>query len=155
MTITPDDIHAFILLTCEGVVPKQSWGETAYFYNPGQILKNGTYFATVKKDDGPNDKASGLCRDGVWRLNLGLSRSTFTELFGDPPARPSKGKAIEGGWDFTKTDQLTPHPVYGWMCWIAGVNPSPRTFETCMPLIADAHAKAVAGFEKRTQRALR
>lgn len=144
-------VHAHIAALPE-VVPIEAWGETSYFYNPGRALPRGTYFATIKDHDGENDRASNLDRDGVWRLNMGVTRGAYFELFGPPPPRPGKGGIVEGGWDFTATDRLTPHPVYGWMTWVAILTPSDATWEeTCAELVADAHGRAKAAFEKRTR----
>jgi hypothetical protein len=145
-----DLAHAHLSQHLPGVVPIEAWGETSYFYNPGAALKRGTYFATIKQKDGANDKASHLDRAGVWRLNIGVKKATFIALFGTPPARPEKGGIIEGPWDFTVLDQLMPHPVYGWMGWVAVLCPSQSIWQTCIPLIADAHARAAANFAKRT-----
>ena len=133
----------------DGVTAKAAWGETSYFYNPGNLFARGTYFATIKEKDGENDRASALNREGVWRLSMGVRTETFDTLFGPRPSRPAKGGVVDGPWDFERLDALTPHPVYGWMGWIAVLNPSADTFERCRPLIADAHARAVAAFDKR------
>ncbi|MGK8234671.1 DUF6194 family protein [Roseovarius sp. MS2] len=113
-----ETVHSFITNELDGVVPKDAWGETSYFYNPGHVFQRGTYFATIKQKDGANDRASHLDRSGVWRLNLGVSKEVFFGLFGPPPPRPGKGGVIDGGWDFAASDQLMPHPIYGWMSWI-------------------------------------
>ena len=151
-TIDIASIHRFITEELDGVVPQNTWGERAYFYNPGGVLKRGTYFTTIKEKDGENDRASDLNRDGFWRLNMGIHRATFLDLFGSPPTRPGKGETIEGPWDFTDTDVLMPHPVYGWMSWVAIVSPGEATFEQCKTLISDAHARAVETFKKRTNK---
>ena len=132
-----------------GVVPKAAWGETSYFFNPGQRFERGTYFATIKDHDGVNDHASRLDRPGVWRLNMGVAKPVYFALFGPPPPRPGKGRTIEGDWDFTALDTLMPHPVYGWMGWIAVLNPSPATWARCRPLIESAYERAKATFDKR------
>lgn len=142
-------IEDFILQELDGVVPKASWGEDAFFYNPGQVLKNGTYFTTIKKRDGENDRASNLDRENLWRLNIGVERNVFEEMFGPRPARPAKGCVIEGPWDFSEIDLIMPHPVYGWMGWLAVVSPSEETFEVLKPLIRSAHKRATDTFAKR------
>ncbi|MFN8949126.1 MAG: DUF6194 family protein [Alphaproteobacteria bacterium] len=141
--------ETFLTSELEGVVPLSAWGEVSYFYNPGHKLKRGTYFATIKQKDGNNDKGSSIDREGVWRLNIGLTKRTYQSLFGPNPDRPGKGGVVEGPWDFKQLDILMPHPVYGWMSWVAVLNPSQQTWEQCIPLIRDAHAKAKTGFEKR------
>jgi hypothetical protein len=145
-------VHSFIMDTLVDVVPQNAWGETSYFYNPGNRFPRGTYFATIKEKDGDNDRASALDGPGLWRLNFGVQRKTFVGLFGAPPARPGKGGVIEGPWNFSDCDVLTPHPIYGWMSWLAVKNPSVETFEFCKPLIVDAHMKAKATFEGRLKK---
>ncbi len=142
-------VENYITSKLPGVVPTSAWGEVSYFYNPGHRLKRGTYFATIKQKDGENDKGSGIDREGVWRLNMGISRASFADLFGRPPARPGKGAIIEGPWDFTQLDQITPHPVYGWMSWIAVLSPSEVTWRTCIPLLHDAYERARTLYAKR------
>ncbi|MFC3853232.1 DUF6194 family protein [Salinispirillum marinum] len=59
---------------------------------------------------------------------------------------------IDFGHDFTALNELMPHPIYGWMSWVQVLNPSASTFESIRPLIAEAHAKAIIKFNKKTAR---
>ena len=133
------------------VVPKNSWGETSFFINPGNRLPSGAYFATLKEKDGDNDKASNLNREGVFRLNFGPGKVAFEPLFGKPPARPPKGGIIEGPWDFGAQNQLMPHPIYGWMSWMCILNPGTKMFDRCKPLLEQAYEKALASVHKRLE----
>lgn len=147
--LTPTAILTDLLNRYDGTVAVDAWGETSLFYNPGRVLPRGVYFATVKEKDGDNDRASRLDRDGVFRLNVGTSKPLYLEKFGPPPPRPGKGCIVEGPWSFEKLDELTPHPVYGWMSWVAVLNPTPETFAEVRSLIDAAYEKAVSSFEKR------
>lgn len=80
---------------------------------------------------------------------MGLPYPVFEKKFGKRPVRPGKGGIIDGEWDFTRLDKLTPHPVYGWMGWVSVLNPSSRTFDECQSLLSEAFGKAQRGFEKR------
>ena len=142
-------ITQHIVGTFTHIRPVSAWGETSFFYNPGRKLPRGIYFATLKDKDGDNDRASNLQRPGVFRLNIGISKSTYRALFGPQPARPAAGGVVETGHDFTVLDQLLPHPVYGWMSWVSVLNPSAATFETVKPLLAEAYDLAVGKFAKR------
>lgn len=104
---------------------------------------------TFKEKDGPNDKASNVNRDGIYRLNLGISRETFSEMFGGIPKRPAAGKVVRTGHDFTKLDRVTPHPVYGWMSWIAVLNPSKETFEKLKPLTIEGVELAISKYKRK------
>ena len=81
----------YCLSSLNGTVLVESWGEKGIFYNPGLVLKRGVYVLTVKEKDGDNDKASNLDRTGIYRVNLGLRKSTFQKMYGKIPARPAAG----------------------------------------------------------------
>ena len=83
---------------------------------------------------------------------MGVSKGAYFELFGPPPPRPGKGGIVDGGWDFTALDILTPHPVYGWMSWVAVLSPSEATWTQCRDLLVDAHDRARANFDKRVKK---
>jgi hypothetical protein len=118
-------------------------------YMSARALPRGVYFATLKAKDGDNDRALNLNRPDVFRLNIGVSKPTYRSLFGTPPARPAAGGVVATGHDFAALDTLLPHPVYGWMAWVSVLNPSPATFESVKPLLAEAHGLAAAKFRKR------
>ncbi|MEO1747393.1 MAG: DUF6194 family protein [Pseudomonadota bacterium] len=135
-----------------GLRRQAAYGEATFFYNPGNRFQRGTYFCTIKEQDGPNDTASNLSRNGVWRFNFGLPRFRYTELFGPPATRPAKGNVIAGAWDFHQLDRLMPHPVYGWMGWVCILNPSDKMIGTIWPEIERAHQKARQSFERRVSK---
>ena len=89
-------------------------------------------FATVVWSDA-FDNASDLSRPGVFRLNIGVSKATFSGLFGPDDAEP----------DYTALDTVMPHPVYAAQSWVCVLDPSEATVETLRPLLAEAHQRAV------------
>lgn len=117
---------------------------------------NGDHFFMVRPAEAPEvdrrmplatlvtsdryDEVSDLERHGVFRLNIGLSKETFAELFGDG----------EGEWDFAALDILMPHPVYAKTYWACVLNPGPETWERLMPLLQEAYAVAAARALGRT-----
>lgn len=145
----PDETINTLLNNYAGVVVMSAWGESSLFYNPNRILPRGVYFVTIKEKDGENDKVSNLTREGIFRLSIGVSKSTYIEHFGRPPSRPAKGKVIEGSWNFTETNKLLPHPVYAWMGWVAVNSPTRETFDSLSPLFDSAYQKALLSFKKR------
>jgi hypothetical protein len=148
--VTPEEISQCICDKPRGVVPKASWGETSLFYSPGRVLPNGIYSCTIKQNNGENDKASNLDREGVFRVAIGLKSKTYVRLFGQKPACPSKGGIVATGHDFTKLNALMPHPIYAWMFWAQIFSPSRDKFANVFPLIEEAHHEAVQKFEKKT-----
>ena len=148
--MTPEEVIQYICKHLSGVVPKASWGETSLFYNPGRVLPNGVYFCTIKQHNGENDKSSNLDREDVFRVAIGLKPTTYARLFGQRPTRPSKGGIVTSEHDFTKSNELMPHPIYAWMSWVQILSPSRDKFEDIFPLIKEAHQEAVNKFENKT-----
>ena len=149
------DIQQSVEYICKNlsdVYPKRSWGETALFYNPEQRLPNGVYFCTLKDKDGPNDKASDLNRQAVFRLSIGVSKDSYQQRFGSIPTRPAKGKTVATGHDFSALGELMPHPIYAWMGWICILSPDEATLESLEPLIEEAYGLAAKKFSKRISR---
>ncbi len=154
MQLTIDQIAEYVQRSFPDVIDDFNWGERALFYNPHRQLPKGIYFLTFKERDGKNDHASSIGA-GEYRLNVGISKRAFVERFGHIPERPSAGSTVNSGHDFTKSDVVTPHPVYGWMCWIAVKNPSSETLEDLKPLLAESYQLAIGKFRKRVASASR
>ena len=136
------EILNYCLENLDGTVLVNSWGEKGIFYNPDNKLKRGIYILTIKEKDGENDKNSKLNRENIYRVNLGVRKETFCNMFGSIPKRPAKGGVVDMDYDFTQTNKIIPHPVYAWMSWICSLNPSKETFEELKPLIAEAYEYA-------------
>ena len=145
----PEQILEFCLKNLTGSYLAESWGEKGIFYNPGQMLKRGVYILTIKEKDGENDKSSDLDRPDIFRVNLGLRKSTFTQLFGPLPKRPAAGEIVDMDYDFSAADRLLPHPIYAWMGWVCILNPSQSAFEQMKPYIWEAYEYAKEKFAKR------
>lgn len=154
MPLTIDQIVEYVQLSFPGVIDDFNWGERALFYNPHRKLPKGIYFLTFKERDGANDHASSIGA-GEYRLNVGISKRAFIERFGCIPDRPAAGCVVNSSHDFTKSNVVTPHPVYGWMCWIAVKNPSSETLEELKPLLAESYQVATEKFRKRVASAAR
>ena len=128
---------------------KQSWGETSVFYNPNNKFKNGTYILTIKQKDGENDVSSRLNRENTYRLNLGVSKNTFINLFGEIPKRASAGNIVNMNYDFSEYDKIMPHPIYAWMKWICVLNPSKETFDNLKKYVYESYEISKEKFYKR------
>lgn len=148
-TVSPASISDYLIKSFHDLTIINSWGETSFFYNPDHLSPRGTYFCTIKENDGENDKASALYRDHVFRFNFGIAKTTFLDLFGRIPSRPSKGGVIHGSYDFTQLDTLCPHPVYGWMCWVAIMNPSEKSMKQLESLILESYELVLRKHQKK------
>jgi hypothetical protein len=66
--------------------PEVAWGDSFFFYDPGDNPDRRFPFATIVTKDYPGfDTASDLDRPGVFRLNLSVGRTCFEGLFGFRP----------------------------------------------------------------------
>lgn len=142
-SVTVEQMIERITRRYDGLVVAQNWGETGLFYNPDNRLPKGVYFLTFKEKDGPNDKSSNINRDGVYRINLGIEKATFTQLFGALPARPSAGGVVDMAYDFAMVDKIMPHPVYAWFAWVVLLSPSEESYKQLVPLIEEGYKIAV------------
>ncbi|MEL6579770.1 MAG: DUF6194 family protein [Cyanobacteria bacterium J06621_12] len=147
--INESTIETYLLETYKHLNIVNSWGERSYFINPGMKLKRGSYFATIKSKDGKNDQASCLNRAGVFRLSVGLTSEKYEEIFGLRPSRPPKGGVIAGDFDFQALNTFIPHPVYGWMGWIAINNPDLDNFKKSQAYLDIAYEKAFKSSSKK------
>jgi Family of unknown function (DUF6194) len=135
-SITPERITAYITSTFDGVevltVPS---GSGTFFSCSDAHWPN---FATLVTSD-EYDQFSDLSRPGVYRLNIGLTRTTFESLF---PAYAEH--------DYTALDWLMPHPEYSRQHWVSVLNPSQATFERVVqPLLREAYELELARMERR------
>ena len=122
----------------ERVTAMIAMGDTFFIYDDDQKMPFATLVTGKEYDD-----ASNVSRPGIYRLNMGVRKETFRALFGD----------ADGEYDFTATDRLLPHPVYGRQHWVCVLNPSEATFATTVrPLLAEAYQVVV---ERQARRAAR
>ncbi len=87
-------------------------------------------FATIVTHDTEHDYHSELDRDGVFRLNLGVSKESFQKLFPEPDPKV----------DYADLDVFLPHPVYARMFWMCVLNPSHETLHLLRPYLKEAYA---------------
>lgn len=153
-------ITQYILETFDGVQVVEAWGDTFFYYNPDRALPDEFYFATLKSQDDDYDNVSDLSRPSVFRLNLGIGKTSFDGLFGPLPKQRASESTAESDvagdeasrYDYTALDTLMPHPVYGQAFWVCVLNPSAATFETVKPLLAEAYERAVNKYTKKAAR---
>lgn len=144
-----NEILNYITNKYDGVVIKNSYKELAIFYNPNNLLKNGVYVCTIKEQDGNNDKASKLFRNGVFRFSCGLTKDDYINLFKILPKRPKKGEIVDLPYDFSILHEIIPHPIYAYMGWIC-INCTQETnLELFYKYIDLSYQKAVNNYNKK------
>lgn len=87
--------------------------------------------------------------DSVYRVNFGISTESFISMFHQKPSRPKKGSTIDGGYNFTALNTLTPHPVYGWMKWVSILNLTQEKFNDIKYLIDESYTLSINKFNTR------
>jgi hypothetical protein len=128
----PDEITAWITATYPETVVGEALNARFFSLNEQQWPNFATIVTTDEHDLG---SPSDLARLGVFRLNIGVGKTTFERLVGSM-AEP----------DFATLDAVLPHPVYAKQRWIAILNPSRETFEEVIkPLIAEAYERLARG----------
>lgn len=63
--------------------------------------------------------------------------------------RPVKGGVIQAPYDFQALDQLTPHPIYGWMSWVSILNPSHATWKDLESLLKASYNLCIDKYRKK------
>jgi len=129
----PGAITRYITETWPDTIVAEAMGGTFFSCNE-QSWPN---FATIATGD-DFDNASDLGREGIFRLNIGVTGRTFDRTI-DPSAEPTH----------TALDRVIPHPLYAAQHWLSILNPSHESFETLVkPLLEEAH-EIVAERENR------
>jgi hypothetical protein len=132
-------IKRIITETFQDSYYKELDGDVFFFYGKDDRFP----FATIVTKDNGFDNASKLDRPDIFRLNIGVGKETFKFLFGDVKSKSGLGGYLESGLDFTTTDKLMPHPMYGNQYWVCLLNPGEETFKNILPYLSEAYEKAV------------
>lgn len=137
-------IIQYLTDTFDKIQVTTSNGNHFFFYTPeDKVPERAMPFATLVTND-DYDQVSLLNRPGVFRLNIGVSKTTYHSLLGSQPSPPPASGINDAEHDFTALDQLMPHPIYGHLFWVCVLNPSETTFQTIKPLLAEAYQMAVS-----------
>ncbi|MFC3994691.1 DUF6194 family protein [Nocardiopsis sediminis] len=153
-----DDLKRHICETFEGVSVVESSGDLFFSYDPdGDVVasEQWTPFATIVTGD-TYDGVSDLSRPGDHRLNIGLTKATYTARFGAPPRERGDHGVLDTGFDYAVRDEVLPHPLYASQYWVCVVNPGRATLdEEVAPLLAEAYERAVRAHAARRARRAR
>lgn len=138
------EISHYIRETFDGTVTMENAGDTFFLYDPDGDLppERQMPFATIVTSDN-YEHVSDLNQPGAYRLNIGLTKATYTSRFGPTPTRRDENGVLDTGFDYATRDRLMPHPIYAAQHWVCVINPSEATFDALRPLLAEAHEFAV------------
>ena len=135
----------------DGVRVLEAQDDLFYLYDPAGDLppERQQPFATVVTGD-HYETVSQLDRPGSWRLNLGLTKSTYTALFGPVPTERDADWVLDSGHDYAERDKLMPHPFYASQHWVCIV--SPTDLAPLQKLLTEAYDFAVRKYAKHRAR---
>jgi hypothetical protein len=126
--------------------PEIAWGDRFFYVAPDGVVPRTQPLASIVTKDYPDDVGSRLDRPGAFRLNIGAGREEFVAWTGHQPGEPAGGDV-----DLSTPDVLFAHPVYGYLGWLAVVNPGPRTDAAVQELLRTAHGRAQERYRRRSQ----
>jgi hypothetical protein len=133
--MTQQQIEDFIL-AMSGVQSSTAFGYRFFFYADNHKLP----FATLADSDNEYDNRSNLNRDGVFRVNAGVSAETFRQLF-------EIGHQSEP--DYTVLNRFLPHPDYAAYHFICILCPTGENALQLQRYLEEAYAIARARYERR------
>jgi uncharacterized protein DUF6194 len=135
----------------DGVRVLEAQDDLFYLYDPAADLppERQQPFATIVTGD-HYEKVSRLDEPGAWRLNIGLTKTTYTSLFGPVPTERDADWVLDSGHDYTTRDTLLPHPFYASQYWVCIIDPTDPG--TVVPLIDEAYEFAVRKYANHQAR---
>lgn len=136
--MTQAEVEAFVE-GLDDVQRSEAFGYTLFFVGDDHRLP----FVTIADSDQDVDKVSSLDRDGVFRINIGVSKATFEGLLGDRSSEDTDHRVL---------DRFLPHPHYSKQNWLCILNPGRGNTDSVKKLIAEAHAIAAARMRRQMER---
>ncbi|MCZ7569809.1 MAG: DUF6194 family protein [Ardenticatenaceae bacterium] len=128
--MTQAEAEAFIA-TLDNVQRAENFGYLFFFVGDDHRLP----FVTIATSDNDFDSVSNLNRDGVFRINIGVSKETFDSLLADTSPE---------NVDHSVLDVFRPHPHYSKQHFVCILNPSDENVETVKSLIVEAYSIAAS-----------
>ena len=135
--MTQDEVEELVA-ELENVQREENFGYSFFFVGNDHRLP----FVTLANSDQDFDNVSNLNREGVFRVNIGVSKETFTNLIGTSSSEPV---------DYSVLNVFLPHPDYARQHFVCILNPSGENVETTRQLIVEAHSIAAARLQRQAK----
>ncbi len=135
--MTQDEVEEFVA-ELENVQRVENFGYSFFFVGDDHRLP----FVTIANSDNDFDNVSNLNRDGVFRVNIGVSKETFKSLIAESSSEPV---------DYSVLDVFLPHPHYSRQHFVCILNPSNENVEATKKLIVEAHSIAAARLQRKAE----
>ncbi len=151
-----EELTTYIRDTFSGTRVDEAQGDTFFTYDPDGDLPADRWlpFATIVTSDN-YDTVSDLNHPDTYRLNMGLTKKTYTTLLGPAPTTRDENGILLSNEDYATRDRLLPHPVYANQHWACVINPTEATLNKIEPLLAEAYNFATRKHNNTQSRASR
>ena len=133
--MTQQELERFIA-GLPAVEQTEAFGYQFFFVGSERMLP----FATIASSDSEYDNQSNLDREGVYRVNIGVSKETFDRLVGDISVADR---------DFAQLDAFLPHPDYAKQHFICILAPTGDQLRRTQALLEEAHGIAARRQERK------
>ena len=132
------DVEAFVA-GLENVQREENYGYVFFFVGNDHRLS----FVTIANSDNDWDNVSSLNREGVFRVNVGISKETFKSLI---------VKSDDELIDYSILNTFLPHPEYAQQNFVCILNPSGKNVEITKKLIEEAHSIATKRLQRKEKK---
>jgi hypothetical protein len=122
----------------ENVQREENFGYIFFFVGEDHRLP----FVTIGHSDNDFDKVSNLNREGIFRINIGVSKESFESLLADPGTE---------NVDYSVLDVFMPHPHYAKQHFVCILNPSQENVDVTKRLMVEAHSIAASRLQRRSR----
>ena len=136
--MTQAEVEAFVA-ELENVQREENFGYSFFFVGDDHRLS----FVTIANSDNEFDNVSNLNREGVFRVNIGVSKETFTNMI---------AKSSSEHVDYSVLNVFLPHPDYAQQHFVCILNPSDENVETTKKLIVEAHSIAAIRLQRKAEK---
>jgi hypothetical protein len=136
--MTQAEVEAFVA-ELENVQREENFGYSFFFVGEDHRLS----FVTIANSDNEFDDVSNLNREGVLRVNIGVSKETFGKLI---------DKSTAELVDYSALNVFLPHPHYSRQHFVCILNPSGENVETTKKLIVEAHSIAAIRLQRKAEK---
>ena len=136
--MTQAEVEAFVA-ELENVQREENFGYSFFFVGDDHRLS----FVTIANSDNEFDNVSNLNREGVFRVNIGVSKETFTNMI---------AKSSSEHVDYSVLNVFLPHPDYAQQNFVCILNPSGENVETTKKLIVEAHSIAAIRLQRKAEK---
>lgn len=128
------DVEVYVM-GLDNVQQEGNFGYSFFFVGDDHRLP----FVTIGHEDNEFDVVSNLNREGVFRINIGVSKKTYQSLLGDMKSE---------GIDYSVLDVFLPHPHYAKQNFVCILNPTGDHVDITKQLILEAHSIAETRYGK-------